>query len=95
MNLFYRLVDFADEAKINKFNFFIKQLRDFESVLGAKTVIERADEIITQIENSIIAENPSTTLEIGENDLVIATPQKIIDNKISSKYQFWLDVSAF
>lgn len=69
-------MDFADETKINKFNFFIKQLRDFESVLGAKTVIERADEIITQIENSIIAENPSTTLEIGENDLVIATPQK-------------------
>lgn len=92
-DLFYKLVDFADETKINKFNFFIKQLRDFESVLGAKTVIERADEIITQIENSIIAENPSTTLEIGENDLVIATPQKIIDNKISSKYQFWLDVS--
>ena len=86
-------MDFADETKINKFNFFIKQLRDFESVLGAKTVIERADEIITQIENSIIAENPSTTLEISENDLVIATPQKIIDNKISSKYQFWLDVS--
>lgn len=92
-DLFYKLVDFADETKINKFNFFIKQLRDFESVLGAKTVIERADEIITQIENSIIAENSSTTLEIGENDLVIATPQKIIDNKISSKYQFWLDVS--
>ena len=92
-DLFYKLVDFADETKINKFNFFIKQLRDFESVLGAKTVIERADEIITQIENSIIAENPSTTLEISENDLVIATPQKIIDNKISSKYQFWLDVS--
>lgn len=92
-DLFYKLVDFADETKINKFNFFIKQLRDFESVLGAKTVIERADEIITQIENSIIAENPSTTLEIGENDLVIATQQKIIDNKISSKYQFWLDVS--
>ena len=92
-DLFYKLVDFADETKINKFNFFIKQLRDFESVLGAKTVIERADEIITQIENSIIAENPSTTLEISENDLVIATPQKIIDNKLSSKYQFWLDVS--
>lgn len=92
-DLFYKLVDFADETKINKFNFFIKQLRDFESVLGAKTVTERADEIITQIENSIIAENPSTTLEISENDLVIATPQKIIDNKISSKYQFWLDVS--
>lgn len=50
-------------------------------MLGAKTVIERADEIITQIENSIIAENPSTTLEISENDLVIATPQKLLITK--------------
>lgn len=92
-DLFYKLVDFADETEINKFNFFIKQLRDFESVLGADVVKERAKDIIVQIENSIIAENPSSTLEIGENDLVVATPQKIIDNKISTKYQFWLDVS--
>ena len=91
--LFYKLVEFTDESRINKFNFFIKQLRDFESVLGEKTVIERAQEIIVQIENSIIAENPSTILEFNDNDLVVATPQKIIDNKISSKYQFWLDVS--
>lgn len=91
--MFYRVVDFVDETKINKFNFFIKQLRDFENVLGANTVKERANEIITQIENSIIAENPSSTLEIRENNLVVATPQKIIDNKISSDYQFWLDVS--
>ncbi len=91
--LFYKLVEYTDESKINKFNFFIKQLRDFESVLGEKTVIERAQEIIVQIENSIIAENPSTILEFNDNDLVVATPQKIIDNKISSKYQFWLDVS--
>lgn len=92
-DLFYKLVDFADETEINKFNFFIKQLRDFESVLGADVVKERAKDIIVQIENSIIAENPSSTLEIDENDLVVATPQKIIDNKISTKYQFWLDVS--
>ena len=89
----FQTVDFTDESKINKFNFFIKQLRDFENVLGEKTVIERAGEIITQFENSIIAENPSSVLEISENDLVVATPQKIIDNKICSKYQFWLDVS--
>jgi DNA helicase-2/ATP-dependent DNA helicase PcrA len=92
-DMFYKVVDFIDETKINKFTFFIKQLRDFESVLGANTVKERANEIITQIENSIIAENPSSTLEIEDNNLIIATPQKIIDNKISTKYQFWLDVS--
>ena len=91
--MFYSIVDYVDETKINKFNFFIKQLKDFESVLGWKQVIERADEIIIQIENSIIAENPNSTLDIKDNYLVIATPQKIIDNKISTKYQFWLDVS--
>ena len=91
--MFYRIVDYVDETKINKFNFFIKQLRDFESVLGVNTVKERIADIINQIENSIIAENPSSTLEISDDDLVVATPQKIIDNKISTKYQFWLDVS--
>ncbi len=91
--MFYKVVSFVDETKINKFNFFIKQLRDFEKVLGDNTVKERVIDIITQIENSIIAENPSSTLDILENDLVIATPQKIIDNKISTKYQIWLDVS--
>ena len=91
--MFYAVVSYVDENKINKFNFFIKQLKDFESVLGWKNVIERAEEIVVQIENSIIAENPNTTLDIKEKDLIIATPQKIIDNKISTNYQFWLDVS--
>ncbi len=91
--MFIRVVNFVDETQINKFNFFIKQLRDFEKVLGNNVVKDRVADIINQIENSIIAENPSSVLDIMENDLVIATPQKIIDNKISTKYQFWLDVS--
>ena len=91
--MFERVIDFADKTKINKFNFFIKELRDFENVLGTKGISERIEDIINQFENSIIAENPNSSLDILENDLIIATPQKIIDNKIASKYQFWLDVS--
>ncbi len=91
--MFKRVVCFVEENKINKFNFFVKELRDFERVLGEDVVIERAHEIINQFENSVIAENPSSTLVIEENDLVIATPQKVIDNKIDTKYQIWLDVS--
>ena len=91
--MFIHTVDCVDKTKVNKFNFFIKELRDFENVLGEKGVSDRIEDIILQFENSIIAENPTSTLEISNSDLVIATPQKIIDNKISSKYQFWLDVS--
>ena len=78
--MYKRVVNFVNPEKILKFNFFIKQLKDFENVLGPDEVKKRAKDIINQIENSIIAENPSSTLEIKENDLVIATPQKIIDN---------------
>ena len=88
------LIDFKfyDKDEINKFNFFIKQIEDFESVFTDKKISN--SQIINQIENSIISENPYSTLEIEENDLVIATPQKIIDNQIQTKYQIWLDVSS-
>ncbi|MFQ8626344.1 MAG: hypothetical protein ACLSA2_07730 [Candidatus Gastranaerophilaceae bacterium] len=78
---------------MNKFNFFIKQLQDFENIFG-ESFNSKQDEIITQIENSIISENPYSTLEIDTNDLIISTPQKIIDNQVKTKYQFWLDVSS-
>lgn len=93
--IYTKLFEFysINPVEINKFNFFIKQLQDFENVLG-DDFIHRKEDIITQIENSIISENPYSILEISENDLVIGTPQKIIDNQIKTKYQFWLDISS-
>ena len=81
----------ADGNELNKFNFFIKQLEDFENIFGSEI---KPEEIINQIENSIIAENPYSTLEILSNNLVVSTPQKIIDNGIKTKYQLWLDISS-
>jgi len=78
--------------EITKFNFFIKQLQDFENVYG-DDFIYRKEEIINQIENSIIAENPYSVFETEREDIVISTPQKLIDNQIRTKYQFWLDIS--
>lgn len=94
-DIFNELAEFyyVNPAELNKFNFFIKQLQDFENVLD-KDFENRQEEIINQIENSIIAENPYSTLEISDNDIVISTPQKIIDNQIRTKYQFWLDISS-
>ena len=82
-----------DKNEINKFNFFIKQIRDFEDIFGAE-FNKRKTDIILQTENSVISENPYSILEIERNDLVISTPQKIIDNHIQTKYQFWLDISS-
>lgn len=82
-----------DKNELRNFNFFIKQLEDFEKVFE-DDFSKRKEDIIIQIENSIIAENPYTNLEISKNDLVIGTPQKIIDNQIKTKYQFWLDISS-
>lgn len=79
--------------ELNKFNFFIKQLQDFENVFGKEFEIRQSD-IINQIENSIIAENPYSTLKVETDNLIISTPQKIIDNQIKSKYQLWLDISS-
>jgi len=90
--IYENLVDIKDfkAEEITKFNFFIKQIEDFESVF---TDVKHS-EVINQIENSIISENPYTALEIDANDLVVATPQKIIDNQVQTKYQFWFDVSS-
>lgn len=74
------------------FGFFLKELRDFESVFGDK-IEEHKAEILLQIENSIISENPYSTFEIEPLDLIVGTPQKIIDNQIRTQYQFWLDIS--
>lgn len=91
-NEFFTFSSF-DKQEINKFNFFLKQITDFENVFG-KSFNSRKVDIILQIENSIISENPYSVLEIDRKDLVIATPQKIIDNQIKTKYQIWLDVSS-
>ncbi len=83
----------VNKNEINKFNFFLKQIVDFENIFGDKFNSRKLD-IILQIENSIIAENPYSVLEIAKNDLIVSTPQKIIDNHLKTKYQFWLDISS-
>ena len=84
----------VQKEDLSKFNFFLKELQDFEKVFKNDTPENFEEDIIVQIENSIISENPYSTLEIANDNIVIATPQKIIDSKIKTKYQFWLDISS-
>ena len=88
--IYQNLIDYIPPDKIGKLNFFLKQVQDFEKVFSTS----RAEDIIVQIENSIVSENPYSVLNVDSDDLIISTPQKIIDNKIITKYQLWFDVSA-
>ncbi len=81
----------VSKTDLSKFNFFLRELQDFETVFGSKLMEE---DIIIQIENSIVTDNPYSVKEFSSSDLIVATPQKIIDNKINTKYQLWLDVSS-
>lgn len=83
----------VDKKSLKKFEFFIKELQSFEKIYKEKAKIPE-DDILTQIENSIISENPYSVLDVEPNEIVISTPQKIIDNKIETQYQIWLDVSS-
>ena len=94
--IFNKFVNLSTSSakEINRFSFCVKQIQDFENVFGKNFTIEHSDEILNQLENSIISENPYGILSIEDNNLIISTPQKIIDNEIQTKYQFWLDISS-
>lgn len=86
---------FDELQQLEKFNFFIKQIQDFETVFEAQKsnpAMQRL--ILNQLENSIMSENPSYSPEVEEKSVVVATAQKITDFSLSTKYQFWLDTSS-
>ncbi len=86
---------FDELHQLEKFNFFMKQIQDFETVFAAEKANPSMQRIIlSQIENSIISENPSYSPELDDKSVVVATAQKIIDFSLKTKYQLWLDVSS-
>lgn len=82
-----------NKKEINKISFLIKEIEGFENAFQELSE-QNKKEIITQIENSIISENPPVKETIESKSIIVATPQKIIDLGIRSKFSFWLDISS-
>ncbi|MBQ7287722.1 MAG: UvrD-helicase domain-containing protein [Candidatus Gastranaerophilales bacterium] len=76
---------------IIKINQLLKQIYDFEEVFGSEVSNQ---ELINQLENTIISENPLSDDEIDEESIIVSSAQKIIDYSYKTKYQFWLDVNS-
>lgn len=95
--IYQKLVNpaFDEFNQLEKFNFFIKQIQDFETVFEQqKTNPAMQKAVLMQIENSIMSENPAYSPEIEEKSVVAATAQKVIDFSLKKRYQFLLDISS-
>ncbi|MBQ4646424.1 MAG: ATP-dependent helicase [Candidatus Gastranaerophilales bacterium] len=75
---------------IIKINQLLKQIYDFEEVFENVSNME----LLIQLENTIISENPLSDDEMDENSIVVSTAQKIIDYSYKTKYQILLDVNS-
>ena len=76
-----------DVIKINQ---LLKQIYDFEEVFSDVSNIE----LLVQLENTIISENPLSDDEMDENSIIVSSAQKIIDYSYKTKYQFLLDSTS-
>ncbi|MBQ4123299.1 ATP-dependent helicase [bacterium] len=75
-----------------KYEFLLKEAQSFEAAFKGK-VENFVYEFIVQIENSVISENPINSFNLKNNEIIISSPQKMIDFSINVKYQLWVDIS--
>lgn len=87
------IADNACKKETGKITFLIKELEGFENAFSELSE-QNKKEIIIQLENSIISENPPIQETLETKSVIIATPQKIIDFGTRRKYSFWLDISS-
>ena len=92
LKIFHILFNPEYTEELEKINFFLKQLKDFDEIFSQQDELKQRA-ILTQLENSIISENPPNATQINDDFLIIATAQKIIDLGIKRKYHIWLDVT--
>ena len=79
-----------NKEDIEKINQLLKQIRDFEEIF--KSEISKS-EILFNLENTIIAENPLENSSLKKGCVNVSTPQKAIDFKIKNKYMFLIDTT--
>ncbi len=80
-----------NQKNIIKINQLLKQICDFEDVFKLEVTNL---ELINQLENTLMSENPLSDDEIDEDSIVVSTAQKIIDYTYQTKYQFLIDASS-
>ena len=94
IDIIYKNINFENNNdNISKYNFLLKEAKSFEDAFAEREE-DIVKEFIVQIDNSVISENPVDSFNIENKAVIVATPQKIIDYCIKTKYQIWADISS-
>lgn len=85
-----------DNSEIENFNKFLESLDNFMKIIDK---LERRPDIpekewLMQIKNTVVSDNSPSAPDIKTDSVIIATPQKVVDLELESKYQIWLDISS-
>ena len=86
------LKDIEINYDIEKYDFLLKEAQSFEIAFGTDNT-DLIKEFISQIQNTVISENPADSFSLDKNAIIVSSPQKIIDYSLKTKYQFILDIS--
>ena len=85
----------TDESSLENFNVMLESLKSFQRLalkMKNQDIIEKEWLILTK--DTVVSDTPASATEIKEGCIKIATPQKVIDTELRTKYQLWLDVSS-
>lgn len=100
LEIFSKIIvcELNENSKLDNFNRILKSLEDFIRVIDKLKDSEKPElpekEWLIQVKNTVVTDNPPFASVIETNSLIIATPQKIVDMELKTKYQIWLDVSG-
>jgi len=86
------------DSDIEDFNIMLKSLKSFYEVINkldsSEIPVSPEKDWVIQIKNTVVSDNPPLMPDIKKDSILIATPQKVVDFELESKYQIWLDVSS-
>ncbi|EKE04095.1 MAG: hypothetical protein ACD_20C00107G0005 [uncultured bacterium] len=100
VEIFTRLAasEIKEKSELNDLNETLKSLDGFFNFIEKLENHERPEcperEWLIQIKNTVVSDNPPSAPDIKSDSVIIATPQRIVDLELESKYQIWLDVSS-
>ncbi len=93
--IFNRLVRerLGEETSLESYNTMLESLNAFKKIFSRLKTNSIEREWAVLIKNTVVSDNPPSAPDIQTGCVKVATPQKVIDLELRSRFQAWLDLS--